>query len=321
MSEYTKTDVYRYIGLQCLIYGLAALLVVISVGLYLKADISLWPDRYLMAGPMYIALVAIPVILIFAANHYFNEVRTFPTTYEAVIAIAAILGFGVPLTALGVLLIGITIPDYDGVERWLPDIKDRSYFELSELQNAVSELELSENVQLSAEQLLEQARDRNLMKGRSFSAILGGVIYIVARDEGEPRTLDEIAETVRSDKRDIGKAYRYIGRELDIRIYPPSPEDYLSWFAGKLGLSQEVEEGAENIVHLAKRENLVSGKSSKGIAAAAVYLSAYMEGEHRSLNEMSEVLNVTTVTIRERSKDIVKGLGLQDIPSNLRENS
>lgn len=59
--------------------------------------------------------------------------------------------------------------------------------------------------------------------------------------------------------------------------------------------------------------------SPTGIAAAAVYLAAYMKGEKRSLRETSDLLDVTTVTIRERAKDMIRELEIEDHPENFDE--
>jgi len=96
--------------------------------------------------------------------------------------------------------------------------------------------------------MLEKARDKGLMKGRSFNKVLGGIIYIVARDNHEPRTLDEISEVLRISKRDLGNSYRYVGRELGEKIFPPPPEDYIPRFAEKLDLSQETADKAIEII-------------------------------------------------------------------------
>lgn len=318
---YGKREAWKTIGSNCVIYGATVLAVALSVGLLLQTTVPLRPDIYLSNMTFYALVVAVPALAVYSLRKRFQEVSSCPPESEIAIAALAILGFSAPVTALGVLILAITIPDYEGVDRWLPEIKDRSHYELSKLQEAVYELELSEDVEARAEHLIEEMRDRELMKGRSFNSMLGGLIYIVARDEGEPRTLDEISEVVRAEKRDVGKSYRYIGRELGLNIIPPLPEDYLERFGEKLGLSDEVVETAKETVERAYDKNIISGKSSKGIAAASLYLSAYAEGEKRSLNEMSDVLSVTTVTIRERARDLRDALELENVPENLRRES
>jgi|GEM_PF-557074 len=323
MREYGKKEAWRGIGFNCLKYGILVTVFGVITAVMLGMETSVMHTRYLLENPFYSISLGMAVLTLYILSYIkydiFRTVRDFSPTVEGIIAATAFVGLTMPLTAIGILLIIVTIPEYSGIEKWLPDIKNRSHYELSELQRVTAELELSQNVKERSEVLIERLRNYDLFSGRSFNSMLGGVIYIAAREEEEPRTLDEISEAVREDKREIGKAYRYIGRQLDIRILPPDPVDFIERFTGKLGLENETALDAEQIVKDAAEQDLISGKSSKGIAAAAIYISAYKAGEPRSLNEMSNVLSITTVTIRERAKDLVQGLGIQEAPENLED--
>jgi len=304
--------------MNCIVYGLVFIVFGLVSATLLDLEFSVMPfETFQQPEQLFLFLIPVAGLMLYSLRY--REVRTCSFRSEILVAAAAILGLSMPLTALGLFLLLITIPDYDGVEKWLPDIKDRSHYELSELQRVIAELDLSEDVKTSTEQLIERSRDRDLIAGRSFGSLLGGIIYVVARENKEPRTLDEISEAVREDKRDVGKAYRYVARELDLRILPPQPEQFVERFAAKLGLSEEVAIHAKEIIEKAKKKDIISGKSSKGIAAAAVYVSAHIEGEDRSLNEMSDILHITTVTIRERGKDLVQKLELEEAPENLKQ--
>jgi len=211
-------------------------------------NIPLMPWMFLSDLVFYSAILALPVLVLMYLEQKRNDVREFPFYWEALVVIFVILGFGVPVALIGGLVLGATLPEYEGIERWLPDIEDRSVYELKSLQKIIVELDLSEDTHESAEKMLEKARDKGLMKGRSFNKVLGGIIYIVARDNHEPRTLDEISEVLRISKRDLGNSYRYVGRELGEKIFPPPPEDYIPRFAEKLDLSQETADKAIEII-------------------------------------------------------------------------
>ncbi|MDY6766192.1 MAG: hypothetical protein SVW77_02385, partial [Candidatus Nanohaloarchaea archaeon] len=104
-------------------------------------------------------------------------------------------------------------PSYSGIEKWQSSRGQDSAFELSELNRIISQLELPRDVHERVTELVEQAKDKGLMRGRDMSEMLSALIYIVAREEGTPRTLDEISDVTGVGKRRIGKSYRYIGRE------------------------------------------------------------------------------------------------------------
>ena len=58
--------------------------------------------------------------------------------------------------------------------------------------------------------LYQKAVNKGLVRGRSTESIIAALLYITCREEGAPRTLDEISKASGIDKKDIGKTYRYI---------------------------------------------------------------------------------------------------------------
>lgn len=201
---------------------------------------------------------------------------------------------------------------YSGIEKWQNTRSSDTTFELSELNRIVSQMELPRNVHERVTELVEQAKDKGLMRGRDMSEMLAALIYIVAREEETPRTLDEISEVTGVGKRRIGKSYRYIGREMDMRVVPPQPEDHIKRFADKLDLSDTVRNESKAIISEAKKKEILAGKAPTGIAASALYIASNIEGEKRTQKEVAEMLNVTEVTVRNRSKELVEELGLED---------
>ncbi|MFB6265966.1 MAG: transcription initiation factor IIB family protein [Candidatus Nanohaloarchaea archaeon] len=191
--------------------------------------------------------------------------------------------------------------------------KDRNLgFALSELKRLVSHLNLPDSVHEEVARLYEKSVDKGLVKGRRIENIIAALIYIVAREQGNPRTLDELSDASGIEKREIGKAYRYVARELDLRILPAKPEDYIAKFAGDLKLSGEVQARARKIIEQARDADLLSGKGPTGVAAAALYLATVLEGEKVTQREVAETVGVTEVTIRNRYKEFAEELGLAD---------
>jgi len=191
--------------------------------------------------------------------------------------------------------------------------KDRNLsFALSELQRIVSFLSLSHSAHERIARYYEQAVNKGLVRGRSIESVVAALTYVVSREFDSPRTLDEIAEASGEDKREIGRTYRYISRELDIRILPADPMTYVPRFCSMLGLSDRVQAKAIEILKKAKKFDLTSGKGPTGVAAAAIYVACVLLGEKRTQREVAESTSITEVTIRNRYTEIVKKLGIQD---------
>jgi transcription initiation factor TFIIB len=191
--------------------------------------------------------------------------------------------------------------------------KDRNLsFALSELQRIVSFLGLSHSVHERIARYYEEVVNKGLVRGRSIESVIAALTYAVSRELGSPRTLDEIAEASGEDKREIGRTYRYISRELDIRILPADPVTYVPRFCSMLGLSDRVQAKAVEILKKAKKYELTSGKGPTGVAAAAIYIACVLIGEKRTQREVADTTNITEVTIRNRYQELVKKLGIED---------
>jgi len=191
---------------------------------------------------------------------------------------------------------------YYRLKKWhkrLIESKDRNLsFALSELHEKVG-------------RYYEEAVDKGLVRGRSIESVIAALVYGVSRQFGTPRTLDEIAEASGLEKRDIGRTYRYIARELKIRILPANPQAFVPRFCSMLNLSDKVQAGAIRILRDAKKLDITSGKGPTGVAAAAIYISCVLNSEKRTQREVASIVNVTEVTIRNRYKELVEKLGLE----------
>ncbi len=183
---------------------------------------------------------------------------------------------------------------------------------LAELKRITSFLNLPESVQEEAARIYTLAVQRGLVRGRSMESVVAGALYAACRAHEIPRTLDELSEASGIDKKEIGRTYRFITRELNIRILPSNPMDYLSRFSSSLKLSPETQTKSVDLLELAQKKELTSGRGPTGIAAAALYVAALLNGEKRTQREVADVAGVTEVTIRNRYKELLKELNLEN---------
>ena len=186
-------------------------------------------------------------------------------------------------------------------------------FALSELDRMASALGLPKSVRETAAVIYRKAVDKNLIRGRSIEGVVAAALYAACRQAGVPRTLDEIATFSRVDRKEIGRTYRFIARELGLKLMPTSPADYVPRFCAALGLSGDVQKKAIEIIKKAEERELTSGRGPTGVAAAAIYIASILLGERRTQREVAEVAGVTEVTIRNRYKELAEKLGIEII--------
>ena len=187
------------------------------------------------------------------------------------------------------------------------DSKERNLKQaLGEIDRMASALGLPENVRETASVIYRRALDEDLLPGRSIEGVATASLYAAARQAGTPRSLDEIAAVSRVEKDEIARTYRYVVRELKLEIKPADPESYVPRFASDLGLSDESERRARSLLQTAKEQGVHSGKSPVGLAAAAVYAASLLTNEKVTQSEVSEVANISEVTIRNRYHELLE---------------
>src|SRR5699024_2926440 len=148
-----------------------------------------------------------------------------------------------------------------------------------------------------------------LLPGRPIECVSTSALYAAARQAGTPRSLDEIATVSRVGKMELTRTYRYVVRELGLEIQPADPASYVPRFASDLELSEESERRARQLLETAKDEGIISGKSPVGLAAAAVYAAALLTNEKVTQGAVSEVADISEVTIRNRYKELLEAEG------------
>jgi len=181
-------------------------------------------------------------------------------------------------------------------------------FALSEISKIANNLSLPRNILETASVIYRKAVKEHLIRGRSIQGVTAAAIYLSCRQCKLARTLDEIAEASTIDKKEVGRSYRFLVRELGYFIPPVKPSQYVSKFSNQLTMQGKAEEIAHKILVMARELRLTSGRGPTGIAAAASYIASVLMGERKTQREIAEIAQVTEVTIRNRYKELVERL-------------
>jgi transcription initiation factor TFIIB len=180
----------------------------------------------------------------------------------------------------------------------------------SELDRMASGMGLPRTVRETAAMIYRKAALKKLVRGRSIEGVITASLYAACRQCHVPRTLDEISNIAHISRKEIGRTYRYVARELGLKLLPTSPEDYISRFCSELKLSGDVRAKTLEILQEAAHQELTSGRGPTGMAAASLYIASVLCGERKTQREVADVAGVTEVTIRNRYKELTKKLDI-----------
>ena len=182
---------------------------------------------------------------------------------------------------------------------------------LSGIDRLASGMGLPRSVRETAAMIYRKAALKKLVRGRSIQGVTAASLYAACRQCHVPRTLDEISLIAQISRKEIGRNYRYVSRELALKLMPTTPKDYISRFCSELKLSSNVQAKTLEILGHAVNQELTSGRGPTGLAAASLYISSVLCGERRTQREVAEIAGVTEVTIRNRYKELAQKLDIR----------
>ena len=183
-------------------------------------------------------------------------------------------------------------------------------FALSELDRMASNLDLQKNLRECSAKIYRDAVEAHLIRGRSIEGVAAASLYAACRMYKVPRTLNEIAEIARVNKKEIGRSYRFISKELELHLNPTKPLDFLTRFVSELELSTDCHKKAKKIIKMAELRGLTSGRGPTGVCAAAIYAASILAQERRTQRIIAKVSQVTEVTVRNRFQELIENLNL-----------
>ena len=197
-------------------------------------------------------------------------------------------------------------------ERVSTSIERNLRLAMAELRVIASYLNLPNVVKDEAARIYNYVLQRGLVRGRSMESVIAACLYAACRSYNIPRTLDEMATASDVERKEIGRTYRFIIRKIGLKVTPSSPKDYISRFSSTLHLSPGTQNEALKILKRAEISELTSGRGPAGISAAALYVAALINDEKKTQREVADVAGITEVTIRNRYKELLERLDLED---------
>jgi transcription initiation factor TFIIB len=156
--------------------------------------------------------------------------------------------------------------------------------------------------------IYRKASSFGLTRGRGTTEIMAASIYAACREQGIPRSLDEVSDALNVTKKKVSRCYRVLINQLDLKLELANPLDCLSKFCSLLGVSEKAKRHAFGILKQANSTRVLSGSKPAVICGGALYLACIANDEYQSQLKIAEKTRVSAPSIRKAANALDKGL-------------
>jgi len=175
---------------------------------------------------------------------------------------------------------------------------------MNELNRLADTLHLPNGVRERAAFIYRKALEEDLIKGRTIAGFVAASLYATCRQSRIPRSLQEVSEASTRDHTDVSRTYRFLLRELDLKMPVDYPMKFVPRIASKVDVSRETDRLTVDILREARDRKALIGKDPRGIAAAALYMACKANDEKRTQKDIAKAAGTTEVTLRNRLRDL-----------------
>lgn len=182
------------------------------------------------------------------------------------------------------------------------------------LDTLVRNMNIPDKIYKDAYDIYRRASEAGLVRGRSIEVVVAASLYAAIRIHNAPQTLEDVARNAEPRKKSIGRMYRLLVKELDLKTVPISSEDTMRRLCEELKLKETTKEEAIEIMRRAEKEGLMSGRNPMSVVAAVIYHASLGHDERLTQRNISIVTGVTEATIRNRTRELEERLSLPKKP-------
>ena len=136
--------------------------------------------------------------------------------------------------------------------------------------------------------------------------IITAALYAACRLTNTPRTIQDISNAANLRRASIHRIYRILVQELNLTLDSYNPINFIGRIATRIDVSEKTKRDAIKLLTKAEKQMITSGKNPIAVAATVVYVAAVKNGEMVTQTKMSEVSEISSVTIRNMRQRLKK---------------
>ncbi|WP_226021425.1 transcription initiation factor IIB family protein [Halomicrobium salinisoli] len=196
-----------------------------------------------------------------------------------------------------------------GTQEWAEETTEIANVEIERLCNSI---EVGEMVEQLSQAIYHRGIKTDVVQNTNIATLAAASVYIASKREGEPISQNKVILESHCTKRDFNTTYSHLLDKLEIEVGPTDPRVFIPRYCAKLELSETVENKAIEIIDTAEdeREDILSGKSPSGFAAASIYAASLLCNEKKTQKEVAGATGVSAATIRYRYQEQIQAIGI-----------
>ncbi len=193
---------------------------------------------------------------------------------------------------------------------------ERSLMKLLEkIESLSTKLSLPPNVAETAAYLIRSSKMKEFARNKGQKEIAASMIYLACRMCNINRTLKEVSDEAKLREKDIAKYYRALAQNFTTSpIARQSISNYVTKLVNILvgreillsTNATKVERVAITLASEIGESEITLGKNPVGLAAACVHIASTLSDEAVSLEDIAEAVDITPLTVRSRTKEILQ---------------
>lgn len=132
---------------------------------------------------------------------------------------------------------------------------------------------------------------------RMRQAYAAACLYAACREHGSARTFQEIASLAECSKKDVGRSFKLILRQLGTSLAPIAATDFIARFGIELRMAPWVRATATHISRAAKDFDFADRSSPLSVIGVSLYMASQMSARKLTVTEVAKTVGVAASTL------------------------
>lgn len=175
---------------------------------------------------------------------------------------------------------------------------------LETIETGAAALDVPADTTETATTVYRRHRNERDAHPHSVETTAAACLYVACKVERVPRTVDEVVTATAADRTHLLRRAKDVTSDLGIDLSAfADASRYVERYAEELGLPETVAERAIEVIDRCEDAGIAGGKSPSGWAAAAIYNASIEADLDVRQDTLTELADVTHVTIRNRYQE------------------